>query len=115
MTDRVAVLIQDFLWTVIQPFMDRVYESVCFFFIRRIGFGLELRFVFTIWLVHPFFSGFEWIYNTVVQKWLLKYEEKIESVLQRMHDFSWRYYTIAFQYITKKVQGTASRVNEMVH
>ena len=76
--------------------------------------SLEIRFVFTIWLVHPYLAGYEYIYETVIEKWLKKYEEQIDELLKKMHDFVWRYYSIAFQYIMSKVQKNVTRVNEIV-
>ena len=75
---------------------------------------MEIRFVFTIWLVHPYLAGYEYIYTAVIEKWLKKYEEKVDALLKKMHDFAWRYYSIAFQYIMSKVQKNVTRVNEIV-
>lgn len=113
MTIRIAIVIQDVLSFLLLPIVDRMW-SFLFSDTFRTGLGLEIQLFFTFWLVHPYFAGYEWVYDYWINKRLLLFRDSIQHVLYILHDENWRWVTFLVQSIMRYVDDSLSCVNTMV-
>lgn len=73
-----------------------------------------LEISFAVYFCHPFFSGYEHIYDVLIKRFLLHWETKIASFFKRMHDSHWKAATITVQVIMNFFQKSTDQINEMV-
>lgn len=88
--------------------------GLSFGFHCRTGLGLEVHLVFSLWLVHPFFSGFERVYDYWINKRLLPVQEQVDHILSVMREWNWRWVTIVVQYVMLFFDKSVAQINEIV-
>ena len=75
---------------------------------------MEVHHVFSLWLVHPFFSGFERVYDYWINKRLLPVQEQVDHILSVMREWNWRWVTIVVQYVMLFFDKSVAQINEIV-
>lgn len=75
---------------------------------------MELRLVFSLWLVHPFFSGYQRVYVFWITSRLETIRGSIEHFLQVMREENWRWVTYVVQYIMRLFNQCINQVNDIV-
>lgn len=80
----------------------------------RFNVLLFLKLCFSIWFVHPYFSGYEHVYSLVVDRFILPHKDRIQEYLNYLHDMQYRYLTFAIQYIMNFFDSCVKQVNELV-
>lgn len=72
----------------------------------------ELAFV--LFFAHPYFSGFERIYDFFIRRGLLRWETEIASFFKRMHDAHWKAATVCIQYVMHFLNSCTLQISEIV-
>ena len=112
MTLRIAIVIQDVISFLLFPIIDKM-SFFLFAYSSRTGLGLEIQVLFTFWLVHPYFAGYERVYDSWINKKLMLVRDSIQHALYIMHEENWRWVTFLVQSVMHYVDDSLSSVNTM--
>ncbi|KAK8792402.1 hypothetical protein WA588_004900 [Blastocystis sp. NMH] len=99
----IAIVIQDVISFLLFPIIDKIT-----------GLGLEIQVLFTFWLVHPYFAGYERVYDYWINKKLMLVRDSIQHALYIMHEENWRWVTFLVQSVMHYVDDSLSSVNTMI-
>ena len=103
------------------------YSSFLFFYVNtatvcnsielscsiRVDYCIQL--LIYIWFVHPFFSGYEYIYIFVIQTVLPRFQKGIESTLNQMDECFWGSLEIFLRHIMLSVDQFINQVKTKVY
>lgn len=70
--------------------------------------------IFFIWFVNPFFCGYERVYSFAIDGFLLPNKDRVQRVLEYMHEKQYRYLTYTVQYLMKVFDSGVKQINEFV-
>ena len=100
-------------WLIVVPVS--VVISLLRRLLARYGIWCDiLEIAFALYFCHPFFSGFEHIYDLLIRRVLLRWEEQIASFFKRMHDAHWKAATLAVQHIMNFFQTSTDQINGII-